>query len=103
MSLKALSQEDIQWSLDELNKNTEGSWTIKNGKLSRSYTFRNFQQAFGFMTQCALVAERMDHHPEWSNSYNEVHIQLTTDDVDGLSEKDFLLAEQMEVHASTID
>ncbi|MEL0638094.1 MULTISPECIES: 4a-hydroxytetrahydrobiopterin dehydratase [Marinomonas] len=103
MSLKALSQEEIEWSLKELNKSTDGRWVVKDGKLSRSYTFRNFQQAFGFMTQCALVSERMDHHPEWSNSYNEVHIQLTTEDVEGLSEKDFLLAEQMEVHASTID
>ncbi|MFI8620497.1 MAG: 4a-hydroxytetrahydrobiopterin dehydratase [Marinomonas sp.] len=103
MSLKALSQEEIEWSLSELNKSTQGHWAIKNGKLSSSFTFRNFQQAFGFMTQCALISERMDHHPEWSNNYNEVHIQLTTEDVEGLSEKDFLLAEQMEVHASTID
>lgn len=103
MSLRALSQEEVEWSLRELNNTTKGHWTVTAGRLTRHYTFRNFQQAFGFMTQCALVAERMDHHPDWSNNYNEVDIHLMTEDVEGLSEKDFLLAERIEVHASTIE
>lgn len=56
--------------------------------LEKSFKFKNFNQAFGFMTQIALMAEKMDHHPEWFNVYNRVDITLTTHEVDGLSERD---------------
>lgn len=62
----------------------------------KTYVFRDFVEAFGFMTQAALVAERMDHHPEWSNVYNRVAITLTTHDAGGLSARDIMLARTIE-------
>ena len=64
----------------------------RGGTITREFQFENFRQAFGFMTQVALAAERRDHHPEWSNVYNRVVITLTTHDVQGLSTKDVELA-----------
>ncbi|MBU1825384.1 MAG: 4a-hydroxytetrahydrobiopterin dehydratase [Alphaproteobacteria bacterium] len=64
--------------------------------ISRRFTFDDFAQAFGFMTSVAIIAEKMDHHPEWSNVYNRVDILLTTHDADGLSERDSKLAEAIE-------
>jgi 4a-hydroxytetrahydrobiopterin dehydratase len=70
-------------------------WVIEHRKLYRLFTFDNFVDAFGFMSSVALVAESMDHHPEWSNVYNRVEIYLTTHDADGISERDFTLAERI--------
>lgn len=67
-------------------------WTLDGERLLRSFRFETFVEAFGFMTQVALVAERMDHHPEWSNVYNRVEIALTTHDAGGLSARDVKLA-----------
>ena len=64
--------------------------------ITRRFTFDDFAQAFGFMTSVAILAEKMDHHPEWSNVYNRVDILLTTHDADGLSERDAKLAEEIE-------
>ncbi|WP_377297346.1 4a-hydroxytetrahydrobiopterin dehydratase [Rhizobium sp. SGZ-381] len=58
----------------------------------KEFTFRNFREAFGFMTQCALCAEKLDHHPEWKNVYASVSVRLTTHDSGGLTERDFKLA-----------
>ena len=55
-------------------------WTEADNKLSRTFEFKNFVEAFGFMTQVAIIAEKMDHHPNWSNVYNKVTIELTTHD-----------------------
>lgn len=71
-------------------------WSLQDGKLTREFHFANFVDAFGFMTRAALVAEKSDHHPEWSNVYNKVTVQLTTHDCDGISEKDFALASTMD-------
>ncbi len=71
-------------------------WTVVNGKLHREYVFKNFVQAFGFMTQVALLAERADHHPEWFNVYKTVIVDLTTHEVDGITKRDFALAQGME-------
>ena len=60
--------------------------------ISRSLRFRDFNAAFGFMSRVALMAERLDHHPEWSNVYNKVEITLTTHDAGGLTEKDMVMA-----------
>ena len=70
-------------------------WSLSDDKLQRSFVFRNFVEAFGFMTRVALLAEAADHHPEWSNVYNKVEIYLTTHDAAGLSERDFSLAEKI--------
>ena len=63
-----------------------------NTAISCSFRFRDFNAAFGFMSRIALMAERLDHHPEWSNVYNRVDITLTTHDADGLTEKDMVMA-----------
>ena len=75
-------------------------WNVAGGKLHREFEFENFVEAFGFMSRAALVAEKMDHHPEWFNVYNRVVVDLATHDVDGISEHDFELAEAMSALAS---
>ena len=67
-------------------------WTLRGDKLHREFQFSNFNEAFGFMSRVALMAEELNHHPDWSNSYNQVIIELTTHDQGGLTERDFLLA-----------
>jgi len=64
--------------------------------ISRQFKFRNFNQAFGFMTQVALQAEKMDHHPEWFNVYSTLDVRLTTHDTGGLTELDIKLAKFMD-------
>lgn len=71
-------------------------WTLKKGKLHREYTFKDFVQAFSFMTACALEAEKMNHHPEWSNVWASVTVDLQTHDAGGITELDFTLAGKME-------
>lgn len=69
-------------------------WEEKDNKLHKEFTFKNFREAFGFMTQVALLAEKMDHHPDWSNSWNKVSISLTThSEGSTVTEKDKKLAE----------
>ena len=69
-------------------------WTVQNDKLHKQYHFDSFIEAFGFMTSVALVAESMNHHPEWTNVYNRVTIDLTTHDSGGISALDFELAKR---------
>jgi 4a-hydroxytetrahydrobiopterin dehydratase len=64
----------------------------ERGAIVREFLFANFSQAFAFMTQVALAAEKRDHHPDWANVYNRVNISLTTHDAGGLTERDFELA-----------
>ncbi len=71
-------------------------WSVKDGKLHRDYTFKDFVTAFGWMTSAAMVAEKMNHHPEWSNVYSKVTVALSTHEVDGLTERDLKLAGRME-------
>ncbi len=73
------------------------NWNLEGHMLQKDFKFKNFIEAFGFMTQVALIAESLNHHPNWSNVYNKVSIQLTTHDVGGLSEKDFILAKNIDV------
>ena len=67
-------------------------WEIVDGKLHREFKFANFIEAFGFMAQMAIIAEKQNHHPEWFNVYNRVTIDLQTHDVGGISDYDFELA-----------
>jgi len=73
-------------------------WDYDDGRdaITRTLTFADFQEAFAFMTRVALVAEKMDHHPEWSNVWNRVEILLTTHDAGGLSHRDIALAEAID-------
>ncbi|MEM7170141.1 MAG: 4a-hydroxytetrahydrobiopterin dehydratase [Pseudomonadota bacterium] len=77
-------------------------WTPQEGRdaIAKSFKFKSFNQAWGFMNRVALAAEKMDHHPEWFNVYNRVEITLTTHDCDGLSQKDLKLAQAIERFAS---
>jgi 4a-hydroxytetrahydrobiopterin dehydratase len=72
------------------------AWSLVNGKLRRELHFANFVEAFGFMSRVALVAEAMGHHPEWSNVWNRVVIELTTHDTGGLSNLDEQLAQRID-------
>jgi len=83
-------------TLNELIPNTKEHWQIKHAKLHKCFIFKNFIEAFGFMTQVAILAEKANHHPEWSNVYKQVTIDLTTHEVGGISIKDFHLAQSIE-------
>ncbi|KAL5019851.1 hypothetical protein ScPMuIL_002743 [Solemya velum] len=93
-----LSDDDRKTTLKPL---IDGGWTMVEGRdaIYKEFLFKNFIQAFGFMTQVALQAEKMDHHPEWFNVYNKVQVTLSTHDVGGLSERDIRLANFIEKKA----
>ncbi len=75
-----------------------GGWIEAKGRdaISRKFVFKDFNEAFGFMTRAALVAEKMDHHPEWFNVYKTVEVTLSTHDAGGLTELDVKLAQAMD-------
>ena len=83
-------------AVDEALAGIEG-WTLAadGASISRTFTFRNFSEAFAFMTRSALAAEKMDHHPDWSNVYKTVNVTLNTHDAGGLTALDFELAKKM--------
>lgn len=91
---QATSVEINNFLLDHTN------WTLTDGGLHRTFNFANFPEAFGFMTEVALIAERSNHHPEWCNVYNRVTVRLVTHDAGGITVNDFKLAHQMDVIAS---
>ena len=73
-------------------------WTEVDGRdaISRKFTFKDFNEAFGFMARAALIAEKLDHHPEWFNVYNRVEVTLATHDAGGVTERDIKLAQEMD-------
>jgi 4a-hydroxytetrahydrobiopterin dehydratase len=87
MKYKKLSGNE----LEELVKGMNG-WELNEGKLQKSFRFSDFIEAFGFMTRIALEAEKINHHPEWSNVYNTVTIKLSTHDAGGITDYDVKLA-----------
>ena len=91
MKVSKLSDKEVKAQLHELP-----GWALRDGKLHREYKFGGFAEAFGFMSTCALVAQKQDHHPEWSNVFDRVVVDLTTDDAGGISALDFALAAEME-------
>jgi 4a-hydroxytetrahydrobiopterin dehydratase len=78
-----LSPAEITSALNSLK-----GWSVEGGKLHREFTFPGFVEAFGFMASVALIAEGMNHHPDWSNAWNRVVINLTTHDAGGITGKD---------------
>lgn len=91
--VEKLSPEARRTALTRLN-----GWTEVAGRdaISKTFTFRDFNEAFGFMARVALVAEKMDHHPEWTNVYKTVAVTLSTHDAGGVTERDVRLAETMD-------
>ena len=86
-----LSDNEIEVKLKEIK-----NWQIENGKLCKSFEFKNFTHAFGFITKIALESEKLDHHPELFNVFNKVKVFLSTHKINGLSEYDFLLAKKID-------
>ena len=93
MPIEPLSDEERADALDAL---TDWDYDEARDAISRSFTFKDFSEAFAFMTRVALYAEKHDHHPEWSNVWNRVDILLTTHDAGGLSARDVAMAEAIE-------
>lgn len=93
MAREKLSTTEIAERIQELD-----GWTLSDDALSVTKTFKfgNFVEAFGFMTECAIHAEKLDHHPEWSNVYKTVEVLLTTHSAKGLTQLDFDLATRMD-------
>lgn len=82
-----LSESQIENALRALP-----GWALQDGKLHRDFRFKDFSAAFAFMTRVALAAEKRDHHPEWSNVWNRVSIDLVTHESNGITERDIALA-----------
>ena len=91
MAAAKLSEQEIAAELRKL-----AGWSVVNGNLHRVFEFKDFAQAFAFMTQVALAAEKMDHHPDWSNVWNKVTIDLSTHSAGGLTKNDFDLAAKIQ-------
>ena len=91
-----LSQGQIEAALMLLNQGISAPWSIVEQKLEKEFKFANFVSAFAFMTQVALLAEKLDHHPEWFNVYGTVRIRLSTHDAGGITDLDFRLARSIE-------
>lgn len=90
--MEKLSKQDIQAKMTEINS----AWIVKGKFLHRELVFKNFIEAFSFMTAVALVAEKSNHHPNWKNAYNKVVFALETHDADGITKKDFDLAKAID-------
>jgi 4a-hydroxytetrahydrobiopterin dehydratase len=91
MAATKLAETEIAAELGKLK-----GWTVTNGNLHRVFEFKDFSAAFGFMARVALAAEKMDHHPDWSNSWNKVTVDLSTHSAGGLTKNDFELAGKMQ-------
>lgn len=92
--VEQLNEDQRAAALDRL-----GEWDYDEARdaLTRSFLFADFSEAFAFMTRVALLAEKADHHPEWSNVWNRVDILLTTHDAGGLSQRDVRMAEAIDL------
>lgn len=85
--MKKLTELQIRAQLKDLN-----GWDYQDGSLITSFEFKDFKDAFSVMTRIAFEAERLNHHPNWFNVYNQLDISLSTHDADGVTEKDFEMA-----------
>jgi 4a-hydroxytetrahydrobiopterin dehydratase len=99
MNRTKMDQASIEKALSSLNASAAAPWAVVGGKLHKEFRFADFIEAFGFMSKAALVAQAMDHHPEWCNVYATVWVDLATHDAGGITELDFALAARMEALA----
>ncbi|XP_043257904.1 pterin-4-alpha-carbinolamine dehydratase [Colletes gigas] len=101
VKMAKLTEEEREKNLKPL---LASGWSVQSNRdaIYKEFLFKNFNQAFGFMTRVALQAEKMDHHPEWFNVYNKVNITLSSHDVNGLSKRDIKLATFID-KATTMD
>jgi 4a-hydroxytetrahydrobiopterin dehydratase len=89
--MKVFTEKEVTLFLkDHLN-----DWNLENNSITRDFKFKTFIEAFTFMTAVAFDAEKMNHHPDWSNSYNKVSIALTNHEVNGITQLDFDLADKI--------
>jgi 4a-hydroxytetrahydrobiopterin dehydratase len=95
MTQEILNLTELQRQLETLNQDLDNEWALINGKLTNKFTFKNFVDAFGFMTRVAIHAEKLDHHPEWSNVYRTVTVELISHESGGITELDFKLAKKI--------
>ncbi|WFU08577.1 4a-hydroxytetrahydrobiopterin dehydratase [Rhizobium sp. CB3090] len=97
-----MKYEQLEPAAIDENLASLSGWTLAADGLSmsKSFKFRNFVEAFGFMAEAALAAEKFNHHPEWFNVYSRVDVKLTTHDANGLTEQDIKLAKAMEKAAA---
>ena len=86
-----IKNNEINYFLEE-----NPSWTLFNKTIQKEFRFNNFIEAFGFMSKVALLSEKMNHHPNWQNTYNKVIIELTTHDMGGITTNDIKLAESID-------
>ena len=92
MAIHKLSTEEIDAAVTELD-----GWAVEDGKLRREFKFKDFRQAFGFMSKVALEVHAYDHHPEWFNVYSTVRVDLVTHEVEGISNRDVELARRINI------
>lgn len=100
-----LTKDEVEASLRLIGyQGTPFPWlqTKEENAITKTFSFADFNQAWSFMTRAALLAEKLDHHPEWSNVYNIVEVKLTTHDCNGISQKDIDMARSMEAYASDL-
>jgi 4a-hydroxytetrahydrobiopterin dehydratase len=93
--VEPLSQKEVDDALADLP-----GWSLEDGMLHKTFQFKNFSQALGWMVRVGLEAEKLDHHPDWCNSWNRVHVHLLTHSIGALSELDVRLANKMEALAA---
>ena len=89
--MKRLTENEVDFNLTTLK-----GWSLNDNRIIKDFTFKNFKEAFNIMCDIADVAEELDHHPDWYNSYNTLNIKLSSHDVGGLTMNDFELASRIE-------
>ena len=86
-----MTNEEIETHLQDMS-----GWVLKENFIEKMFLFKDFNEAFSFMTRVALSAEKSDHHPDWSNVYNKVHIKLSSHDSGGITQRDINLAKKID-------
>lgn len=92
--------EELNAKVAHLNQGNNNEWNVIEGKLQKSFVFKNFTQAMGFMVQAGIEAEKMNHHPEWLNIYKTVDVRLVTHSSGGITDLDFTLAQKFDALVS---